>query len=425
MLAKTTVGNTGASAIAGDVGVGPGGTITGVTPAMLAAGSALHHGDAVAAQALHSAALTYADVAGRACTGPPNPVLDGASLLPGVYCFTGDAVLNSTLTLTGSGPWIFKVAGALTVAPSAIVVAPIVAPSTCAGSSIFWQVGDNDPATAPMPVTIGAGAAFRGTILSQGAIAFGSAASLDGRAISLGAAGSAVGGSVSLAANTVAACSYGRPLPTSTAFKVTGGGSINVPDDPAVTDPDATGGGRANYGFNGQPAGAGGVATGHFNYVNHVVAGHLHINGPVTDVDVVALAPDGTPQTARLSGTCDQFLPSCTFSVLTEDNGEPAVNDRFGITVVSAGQVVEARSLRVVRNGNIQFHLRASRPRRERVDLAARADDAAAGEAAQGHVERRRRRLRGAAAAQRTAALVDRRRVSCRASCRWPGTSCR
>ena len=98
------------------------------------------------------------------------------------------------------------------------------------------------------------------------------------------------------------------------------------------------------------------MATGHFNYVNHVVAGHLHVNGPVTGVSVVALAPDGTPQTARLSGTCDQFLPSCTFSVLTEDHGEPAVNDRFGVTVVSAGQVVEARALRVVRNGNIQFH---------------------------------------------------------------------
>ena len=71
---------------------------------------------------------------------------------------------------------------------------------------------------------------------------------------------------------------------------------------------------------------------------------------------VVALKPDGTPKTARLSGTCDGFLPACTFSVLTEDNGEPPVDDRFGITIVSAGQVVEARSLRLVRNGNIQFH---------------------------------------------------------------------
>ncbi len=119
-----------------------------------------------------------------------------------------------------------------------------------------------------------------------------------------------------------------------------------MPNDPTVTDPDATGTGFANYGFNGQPGGAGAPATGHFNYVNHVVAGNLHVNGPVTDVDVVALNPDGTPQTARLSGTCDGFLPSCTFSVLTEDNGEPAVDDRFGVTIVSAGQVVEARSLR-------------------------------------------------------------------------------
>ncbi len=354
VLAGTSVAGTGASVIAGDVGVGPGGTIVGVTPAMLTLGSALHAGDAVAAQALQAATAAYAELAGRACPAGPPVVLDGASLSPGVYCFPADATLNTTLTLAGVGPWIIKVVGALTIAPGAMVVAPLVPPATCTGSGIFWQVGDTSAATLPQAVTIGAGAAVRGNILAQGPIALGAGATLDGRAVSLGEGGA--GGSVTLASNTVTACSFGRTLPTSTAFKVTGGGSINVPDDPAVTDPDATGGGRANYGFNGQPAGASSVATGHFNYVNHVVAGHRHITGPVTGVSVVALAPDGTPQTARLSGTCNQFLPSCTFSVLTEDHGEPAVNDRFGVTVVSAGQVVEARALRVVRNGNIQFH---------------------------------------------------------------------
>ena len=355
VLAKTLVGNTGATTIAGDVGAGPGGTITGITPAMLAPGSGLHPGDAVAAQALHGAAVTYADLLSRACVGAPNPVLDGAALPAGVYCFTGDAVLNTTLTLTGPGPWIFKVPGALTIAPAAAVVAPPVPPNTCTGSSIFWQVGDADPATPPLPVTIGTGSAFKGTIIAQGAVALGSGASLDGRAFSLGAPGSAAGGTVSLAANAVAACSNGRALSTATPFKVTGGGGIDVPSDPAVTDPGATGSGFANYGFNGQSAGSG-AAAGHLNYLNHVSSPKLHVNGPVTGLAVVALNPDGTARTARLSGTCDGFLPACTFSVLTEDNGEPGRNDRFGITVVSAGQVVEARSLRVVRNGNIQFH---------------------------------------------------------------------
>ena len=49
VLARTTVGNMGESAIGGDVGVGPGGTIDGLTLTMLAAGGALHEGDAVAA----------------------------------------------------------------------------------------------------------------------------------------------------------------------------------------------------------------------------------------------------------------------------------------------------------------------------------------------------------------------------------------
>lgn len=76
----------------------------------------------------------------------------------------------------------------------------------------------------------------------------------------------------------------------------------------------------------------------------------------MTDVDVVGLNDDGTPRTVRFSGTCDQFLPACTFSVMTEDNGEPPFNDQFGVTFVSNGAVVEARAMRRVRNGNIQFH---------------------------------------------------------------------
>jgi len=357
VLGRDAVTNTGASTFGGDVGTDTGGIITGITDAMLAPGSARHQGDAVAAQAYDDAVAAYTALSRRTCLPVnTNPTLDGQSLASGVYCFSGDAVLNTTLTLTGTGPWIFQVDGSLIVAPGATVVAPVVAPNTCGGTRVFWQVGDDNPATAVTPATIGAGATFVGNVLALGDVTFGSAARLDGRAFSLGAPVGTGGGTVTTSANLLAACSNGQPLPMHPAFKVTGGGSINVPDNPANTDPDATGDGRANYGFNGRPGAAGAPATGNFNYVNHVVAPNFHINGPVTDVAVVALNPDGTPKTARLSGTCNGFLPACTFSILTEDNGEPAVNDRFGITIVSNGQVVEARSLRLVRNGNIQFH---------------------------------------------------------------------
>ena len=357
VLSRDAVTNGGASTFGGDVGTHVGGTVGGVTAAMLAPGSALHEGDAVAAQAYHDVVAAYGSLAGRSCpAGNADPVLDGASLAPGVYCFTGDAVLNTTLTLTGAGPWIFQVDGSLAVAAAAAVVAPVVAPDTCGGTNVFWQVGDDDPATAPTPATIGAGARFTGSVLALGDVTLGSGASLDGRLFSLGVPVGTGGGTVTMAANAVAACSNGQPLPTHTVFKVTGGGSINVPNDPADTDPDATGNGFANYGFNGQPGAPGAPATGNFNYVNHVRASKFHINGPVTDLGVIALNPDGTPKTVRLSGTCDGFLPACTFSIVTEDNGEPPVNDMFGITIVSSGQVVEARSLRRIRNGNIQFH---------------------------------------------------------------------
>jgi hypothetical protein len=355
VLTESTVANANASTFGGDVGVAPGAghTISGITAGMLAAGSALHQGDAVAAQALHSARLVYADLAARTTCTATNPPLN-VPLQGGTYCFDGDALVTGAVVLDGTGPWIFLVDGALVVDPTAVVTVPFAAPNTCGGSAVYWQVGDSSTTTLPTAVTVGAGARMAGTILAEGAITFGAGAALDGRAVSLGTA--TTPGSVTLDTNAVAACSAGKALPTHTAFKVTGGGGINVPNNPATTDPEATGTGFANYGFNGQPGGAGAPATGNFNYVNHVVAGNLHINGPVTDVDVVALNTDGTPKTARLSGTCDGFLPTCTFSVLTEDNGEPPFDDKFGVTIVSAGAVVEARSLRLIRNGNIQFH---------------------------------------------------------------------
>ena len=73
----------------------------------------------------------------------------------------------------------------------------------------------------------------------------------------------------------------------------------------------------------------------------------------MNDLDV--LSADGSAQTVRVSGTCDQ-LANCTFSAVVQDNGEPGRDDQFGVTIVLNGAVVEQRSMRQVRNGNIQFH---------------------------------------------------------------------
>jgi len=132
---------------------------------------------------------------------------------------------------------------------------------------------------------------------------------------------------------------------------VTGGGQIPVPD-PDASDPNATGAGRATFGFIAQRKVEGGVATGHFNYLNHVTG--LHVNGSVNDIRVIATNPDGSPKTVQFSGVCDGSGPACVFVVTVEDHGEPGASDEFGITV--AGGLTETRSQRVISRGNIQFH---------------------------------------------------------------------
>ena len=340
VLGGTSVTNTGASTFNGDVGVFPGTTITGVAATMLATGAALHEGDAVAALAHASAAAAYDDIAARTCptgndlTGLP---LDGRVLTPGVYCFDTNAALAGPLTLSGAGPWIFQVGGNLTIGPASIITASVPA-LACQGSGVFWQVAGTSS-------TIGAGSTFVGSLLAANDVSVAAGSTIDGRVASLD-------GDVTIAASTVTACTSGRIFPVATAVGMTGGGQIFVPD-PDSTDPTEEGTGRANYGFNAMPGAAGAAATGNLNYLNHVT--RLHINGPVTDVDVIDVDDEGLPTTVLFTGTCN-VGPPCTFAVLAEDNGEPGRDDRFGIAVMSAGALVEARSPRVVRNGNIQAH---------------------------------------------------------------------
>jgi len=83
--------------------------------------------------------------------------LDGISLAPGVYCFTAAATLTGTLTLTGSGPWIFKIGtsgtGALTGTDFTVVTS-----NPC---NVNWWVADAATMTTSH---------FAGTILAGAAI---------------------------------------------------------------------------------------------------------------------------------------------------------------------------------------------------------------------------------------------------------------
>lgn len=334
VLGASTVTNTGATTITGDLGVSPGTSITGFPPGVVIGGT-IHAGDAVAAQAHSDAVIAYNALAGEVCNVDLTGVdLGGLTLTPGVYCFSSSAQLTGTLTLDAQGSsdavFIFKIGSTLTTASNSSVLV-INGGQTCNGSNVFWQVGSS--------ATLGTGTQFAGNILALISITLTTSANVSGSALALT-------GAVTMDTNNVSVCTGGT-FPPAGAIKVTGGGQIPVPDPDSV-DPTAGGTGRASFGFNAKPNEQGG----HFNYVNHVTG--LHVNGPVTDIQVIAINPDGSPKTVRFSGTCNDSGPACSFSVTVEDHGEPGRNDQLGIAVT--GGLIEVRSQRIISRGNIQFH---------------------------------------------------------------------
>jgi hypothetical protein len=331
VLGAETVTNTGTTTITGDLGVSPGSAITGFPPGGVIGGT-IHAGDAVAAQAHSDAAFAYTALVAQACDFNYSDVqeLGGLTLTPGVHCFPSSAQLTGTLTLVGRGPFIFKIGSTLTTASNSSVVAS-AGGRTCDGSSVFWAVGSS--------ATLGTGTQFAGNILALISITLTTGAEVSGSALALT-------GAVTMDTNQVSVCTGPGSKPAG-ALKVTGGGQIPVPD-PDSADPTAGGTGWASFGFNARSNERGG----HFNYVNHVTG--LHVNGPVTDIQVIAINPDGSPMTVRFSGACDGSGPACSFSVTVEDRGEPGRSDQLGIAVT--GVVSEVRSQRVIGRRNIQFH---------------------------------------------------------------------
>ena len=314
------------SVVVGDVGVDLGGAVTQTNCTI---SGTVHVGDTVAQQAYADFLLAYANLAAEpGCVDLTGQPLAGQSLTPGVYCF--DAAVTETggvLTLDGSSTdtWIFKIGvlgtGALTGTNFSVVMSN---GETC-NNNVFWWTAE--AATLTDSVFIGSILAGTSITVTRG--------SLDGQALAKAA--------VTLTNTEVSVCGFGNGFDPSS-IKVTGGGQIPVPN------PGSTG--RATFGFNAQPDKNGGTATGHFNYLNHLTG--LHVNGPVTNVEVIAINPDGSPKTVRFSGTCGGKGPACSFSVTVEDHGEPGTIDEFGIFVT--GGLTEVRSQRILSRGNIQFH---------------------------------------------------------------------
>ena len=194
ILAGAAVTSTGGGIINGDVGASPiAGSAIGVTAAQVNGTIYAVDGNGPAGSVKDPVLLTaakgdlttaYNDAAGRKPV-PTGSFLDpgagnigGMNLVPGLYKFTGTALITgSNVTLTGgaSDVWIFQIGADLQVGSGIHVVLA----GGARAKNIFWQVGSS--------AVLDTFSVFKGTIMADQAITMKTSSTIEGRALAFSA----------------------------------------------------------------------------------------------------------------------------------------------------------------------------------------------------------------------------------------------
>jgi hypothetical protein len=173
LLAGSTITNTGATKVTGDLGVSPGTAVTGFPPGILI--GTLHAGDTPAAQAQVALTASYNDAAARSvgAIGVAGN-LGGMTLAPGLYKSTSSLEISSgDLTLDAKGNasavFIFEMGSTLVMTTGRKVILA----GGAQAANIIWQVGSS--------ATLGVNSVFKGNILAMASITVNTGASVEGR----------------------------------------------------------------------------------------------------------------------------------------------------------------------------------------------------------------------------------------------------
>jgi hypothetical protein len=189
VLAGTSITNTGATSITGDMGLSPGTAIDGFPPGELT--GTLHINDDIAVQAKLDLTASYDIAAGRMSTDivTLSGNIGGLTLTPGLYKTTSSLAISSgDLTFDAMGNadavFIIQIASSLTTTSGRQVILS----GGAKASNIFWQVGSS--------ATFGTTSVFKGTVRALESITFKTGATLDGKAL-------ARTGSITFEGNTI------------------------------------------------------------------------------------------------------------------------------------------------------------------------------------------------------------------------------